>query len=177
MASYASSVDLENLLGVQFTTGDHVRADLLLELASGRIDTSLRQPLTQATETVTLDGTGTPILLLPTFPVTAVTSVVADGTPLVFDDDFWWSASGILTRVGGCWPGEPRSVVVNYTHGYAAIPASVKDAALKIAAIWWDNPLGLQSETIGGYSYRVASSEEATQVDDILAGIHDFALR
>ncbi len=175
--AYATSFELETLLGGQFTAEDHLRADLLLDLASGRIDTALGQPVSQVVnDTVTLDGTGTPVLVLPFFPVTAVGAVIADGVTLVFGDDFAWNDAGILTRVGGCWPARPRSVQVTFTHGYAVIPRSVRGVNARIARIWFENPIDLQSETFVDYSYRV-SSQRDDRVEKILGEIRAFGLR
>lgn len=67
------------------------------------------------TEELTLDGNGSRSILLPSNRVTAITSVVEDGTPVT---DFDWSESGALEKVGGSWSRRKRSLVVTLTHGF-----------------------------------------------------------
>lgn len=69
------------------------------------------------TETLTLDGSGGRVLLLPSGRVTAVASVVADGADVTAG--VGWSASGVLELTNGRrFSRRFRSVVVTLTHGY-----------------------------------------------------------
>lgn len=77
------------------------------------------------TETITLDGKGGSILVLPSLRVTAITTVVADGVTLAASA-YSWSQSGLVERVGGCWPRKLRSIAVTFTHGYAETPLEVR---------------------------------------------------
>src|SRR6188768_527783 len=73
------------------------------------------------TETVTLSGTATRNLLLPSLHVTAVTSVTVDGVPQVEGVDYDVHSEGYLTRRNrGWWVGDV--IVVTFTHGYAIPP-------------------------------------------------------
>lgn len=74
-------------------------------------------------ETLTLDGSGGTILLVPSLHVTAITSVTENGTLLTVDTDFDWSVNGVLERLSGMWAGKRRSIVVALTHGFA--PATI----------------------------------------------------
>jgi hypothetical protein len=66
--------------------------------------------------------------------VTAVASVVEDGTTLTQDTDFWLDAgTGILHRIGDA-SGYSRTwsaakIVVSYTAGFATVPTDLKGAA------------------------------------------------
>lgn len=71
-------------------------------------------------ETVTLNGNGGKVLLLPSMYVTAVTAVTQDGIT-VADTDYDFDSAGILFNVGW-WGILPRSIEVTMTHGYAAVP-------------------------------------------------------
>jgi hypothetical protein len=70
-----------------------------------------------ATDTVTVMGSGRPSILLPSLYVTAVTSVVENGTTLT-TDDYVWDASGIIGRVDVPWTAPSNAVTVTFTHGY-----------------------------------------------------------
>ena len=94
--TYATPEQLRLLLRLPaFTGDDEARAQLLLELAEGVIDLETGQALEESTDTVVLDsptqhgawpdvqGTGERRLILPRWPVKAVTSVTVfreDGT-------------------------------------------------------------------------------------------------
>lgn len=171
--AYALANDLRLLLRHPgaFTADETAQAELLIELAEGAIDDETGQPLEQSTDTVVLDGptradrwpdtpgTGSHTLILPRWPVTALTSVTilhdteADEVLTYGEDqDYTWSAAGILTRVNGWWPARDRSVQIVYTPGYAAIPKGAKRIALRMAAAAWGNPMLLASESLGDHS-------------------------
>lgn len=167
--AYATAEHLRLFLrhGLAFTADEIAQAELLIELAEGAIDDELGQPLEESTDTVTLDGptqpgtpgTGSHRLVLPRWPVTAVTSVTLlhDDAPDETlehgaDHDYTWSESGILTRIGGWWPTGDQAIQVVYTAGYATVPKGVKRAALRLAAAAWGNPELLSSETLGDHS-------------------------
>lgn len=92
------------------------------------------------TETITLDGNGGKVLILPTMHVTAITSVVEDGTTLSVDD-YSWSQIGLLERVYyRRWPRTRRSVQVTLTHGYPQCPPAVRREVARIAAAGYSTP-------------------------------------
>lgn len=143
---------------------DTDRVELLLSLASGLVRNYTGQLFDLvADEELTLDGNGTPVLLLPEMPVAAVTAVVedprGDAVALVDDTDFEWSEKGILTRLGGCWRRRARWYTVTYSHGYAETPPDVKGVVLRVAARGVSNPEGIRQETIGSYSYSFGGSD------------------
>ena len=65
----------------------------------------------RAAVAVTLDGTGSSILPLPSLYVTAVTAVVEDGVTLNLDS-IEWSKDGWLEKCYGRWTRKPSGVVV-----------------------------------------------------------------
>jgi hypothetical protein len=73
-------------------------------------------------DTLTLDGDGSTVLLLPTLHVTDVASVVEDGVTLD-PASYTWSERGVLRKYGrGRWICKDRAIEVTFTHGYAAMP-------------------------------------------------------
>lgn len=86
-------------------------------------------------ETLTVDGSGGTLQLVPSLRVTAVTSVTDNGTLLTVDTDFDWSQNGVLERVSGEWSRKRRGVVVTLTHGFdlSDIP-DVVNLAITLAA-------------------------------------------
>lgn len=158
MADLATLGDLTAVL--QRTPADlDEQADMeaALARASAYVRRYTRQHIEQVSETITLDGVHGQWLFLPQRPVTAVASVVVDGTTLVADDDYRWSADGTLYRVAATWAAYPRGISVTYTHGYATIPEDVVGVTATLAARQFDNPQGVRSETLDQYSYTYGS--------------------
>jgi hypothetical protein len=168
MTAYATSAELRLYLRhtEPFTPEEEDQAELLLDLATGAVEEECGQSLWSSTDTVLLDGTGTRKLVLPRWPVTAVTAVTLtdDGTVLAegTDRDYTWSASGILYRRGSCWPCEPQAVEATVTAGLPAAPDGVRRIVLRLAAQAWNNPAGtIASETLGDHAVTYATPAEA----------------
>lgn len=70
--------------------------------------------------TLTLDGSGTDTLLLPSRLVVDVTKVFVQGEELP-ESAYEWSAIGALRRLDGEWPGAYRSVEITLEHGVSDI--------------------------------------------------------
>lgn len=68
---------------------------------------------------VTLDGPGSPLLVLPTLRLVELTSVVENGVELDVSTELHVSARGLVRkRSGAYWSGDYGSVVVTMTHGF-----------------------------------------------------------
>jgi hypothetical protein len=86
--------------------------------------------------------------------VTAVTSVTDGGTLLTVEDDYIWSAAGVLTRGVGGYVGSwgYGSVVVAMTHGYAIPPGEVTAIVQAVAQRAVANPGSLVRQSAGPFS-------------------------
>lgn len=73
------------------------------------------------TETVTVDGSGGAVQLLPTLHLTGLTSITNDG---VLVEEPQWSEMGAV-RGPRYWTSKYRGVVAEITHGYAEFPLEV----------------------------------------------------
>jgi hypothetical protein len=128
----------------------------LLAASSGAIRDYCGWSISAETDVVgVFDGPGTELLVLPTLLLTAVTEVLVDGQALT-SEQWRMSRSGLVRRVGGCWPCEFGSVQVTYSHGHNPAPDAVKALCVTVAARQPAHPSPLQSETVGEYSYRTA---------------------
>lgn len=81
------------------------------------------------TEDLLLDGSGGPLLRLPTIRVVSVDSVTVDGQEV----DYEWSTKGTLRRRGGLWPDSYRSVAVRLRHGFSELPPEVRAVLVEAA--------------------------------------------
>ena len=84
------------------------------------------------TETVTVDGSGAPIIVLPTLRLTDLISITNDGTAVTSPE---WSTSGMVYR-GTCasWSPKFRSVVAEMTHGFDTWPEDLEAVTVELAA-------------------------------------------
>lgn len=161
---FATEADLEALVGHAVDT---TRATLLLDLAEGEVLAAAGVPVyEQLGEVITVHGTGSDTILLPSYPVTAVASVTVDGT-LVDTDLYTWTRAGVLERVSGAWTVGRDNVAVTYTHGYPAadIPSEFRLVTLKVAARALENPYGLTQESLGNLSRSWAAGMELTEAE------------
>lgn len=76
------------------------------------------------TETVTVDGPGRGMLLVPTLHLTAVSDVKNDGDPIPDPDKLQWSERGAV-RTNRYWSSAWRGVELTITHGYDDFPHEV----------------------------------------------------
>lgn len=180
MSSFISYNDLATFLGTDLSADDAARAEAIIAAASEIIRAYTRQTITQGTTTADLPGTWTSDLDLPERPVTAVSAVSANGTPLTVNADYYWNDRGTLRRGAAfdtplastaSWGGPQATVTVTYTHGYATIPQAIKSVCLAIAARVFSNPAGLAGEMLGTYQVqydRTAANMALTDLEKAL---------
>ncbi len=150
--SYATPDQLAAWMGLPpFTpeSEDEIRAQLLLDVATGKIDDELGQSLVLGPTVDDLDGAGSDVLVLSRWPVTAVTSVTVDGE-LLDPADYEWETAGLLRRKRGCW-ALCDEVTASFTAGYNPVPNSVVGLCLELASGSWDNPTAKKSERLADY--------------------------
>jgi hypothetical protein len=115
-----------------------------------------RSSFTTSTSTVRVAGTGSSTLILPGWPVSAVTAVVEDpdgAAPGELVDYVEWSEDGVLELLsGGRWAARRRFYEITFEHGYAEVPEDVRNLVLRVAARAFANPEGLATEGVGGYN-------------------------
>lgn len=111
----------------------------------------------EVTETLTLNGSGSGSLWLPSLYVTDIASITDCGD-VVDADDYDWSTNGYVQRRSGCWTFRARQVVVELTHGYEDIPDELVEVAVSIASRAASSPSGAVQETTGPFSIRYAST-------------------
>ena len=158
MAAFATASELASHLQRDLDTATAV---LALDNASQQIRSLVHWSITEEVGVVlTMEGRGERSLRLPTRLLTAVASVVEDGVTLTVLTDYDWTSEGQLLRADGTvWSRKVRSVVVTYTHGYAAGSEKLRTAravCLDLAGDLYDNLAGLRSYTVGGVSETYA---------------------
>lgn len=128
---------------------DRYTAELVLAGASGLVrEFCGGWAIGQVDETFTVDGNGSVVLPLPTLRLNAVTEVRVDGTALIPDTDYVWSANGVLYRFGA-WPNGLRNIAADVNHGYDPVPPQVRIVVCAVAAKLYANPEGLSGRSSG----------------------------
>lgn len=163
--------ELSDYIGRDVSSDDG--AAFAVESASQIVQTLTEQDFTEATNTVSLDGTGTDTLLLPQRPVSTVGTVTVNGEE---ETDFTYTPEGRLIRTSedeptystwsqgyqssAYWPQGRQNVEVTYTHGAGTAPADVRMVALMIAYRLVTQGGALQ-EAVGDVTkrYAVASTD------------------
>jgi hypothetical protein len=153
----ASVDDLSGRLGRALTAAESDRAELLLADASAAVRSYTGQHISQSETTSRLRLRGGTVRL-PQRPVIDVASVAdTDGVDL----DVTWVAGDRLVVTNAYLTGW---VDVTYTHGYEEIPSEIIAVVCQIAGRAFGRPAdesGMQSETIGQYSYTVGVAAAA----------------
>lgn len=184
--SLIADTDLATFLGRPTIVGT-AQAQLAANLGSALVLEYLNNPGVSGvqTATITIDGPsqGTSTIVVPGYPVTAVTNVqelVIDTVSgptwitLIAGVNYTWSKFGILSKFGtndatdgqkiagtvmGSFPGQfwthlQQGIKVTYTYGLSAVPYICQYVALAAAARVYTNPLNYMRESIGGYDYQ-----------------------
>lgn len=125
--------DLATLMGKQVSDP---RLLLALKRASNRFAGAVGFPVHQVKdEEIRLNGTGNPLLLLPTRNIGDI-SIAVDGDVLTSTGDFEVdAAAGMVKRRGAIWPTGLGNIHVTYTHGWDEVPGDIQDAVLEQASI------------------------------------------
>lgn len=97
---------------------------------------------------LTLDGTGTDTLLLPSRLVVDVTKVFVQGEELP-ESAYEWSIIGALRRLGGSWPDSYRSVEVCIKHGFTDMSVLADVVASISARVRMDRTGAVSSQRAG----------------------------
>lgn len=144
--------------------------DVQTELASARVRAYCRWHIYPSrTETLTLDGPGGRLLLLPSLYVTAVASISDSGT-LVDAADYDWSQAGMVQRQTGWWSCRYRALAVTFTHGYDDVPDAVRDVTISVAKRLPAAMSGVTQEQVGGESRTYGGLLTAAAGDTLTDG-------
>lgn len=130
--------------------------------------------------TTAMDGDGSQTLILPQYPVTAltlVTLIASDGTETPYDNTYFrFKTNGIVRwapATAYMFPYGFQNISVQYTAGFATIPAPVEEAMCTMIAHLLDMQTvdtHLKSERLGEYaaSYLTKEAGESDAWPDLV---------
>lgn len=161
-----------------FPDTDQTLAEYLINSATEQAEAVARRLLKARTLTKDLDGSGRPMLTLPVYPVSSVTSVLVDSTRAfgaateLDEDDDWvlYADEGMLCHLGSGWPEGRKNVRVTWTGGLDPVDSRLQDAVIEVVA--WNVPrfrgkgIGLRAAKGGDwdYSYELSIPMNAQRV-------------
>lgn len=125
----------------------------------------------QLTETLTLDGSTTKLLVLPTLQLVDVVEIrdVSGTTPVVLGD--WRAATaGLIKRRCG-WPWGFRAVEVDVVHGYEETPPDLFDVVAGLCQLMLTDPEVAQ-ESLGSWSVTTRDALGASRAE----ALEDYVL-
>jgi hypothetical protein len=158
LEALASVDDLSGRLGRTLTTAESDRVELLLADASATVRSYTGQDLSLVEDDVKRLRVKDGAIRLPQRPVVSVDSVAdIDGNDL----DVTWSAGDRILLDA---PGTYAWADVTYTHGFEEVPGEIVAVVCQIAGRAFGRPpdeTGMQSESIGQYSYTVGVAAAA----------------
>ena len=161
--------DVETTLQLTAGTITDALANVLIPGAQSAIERFVRRSLEAADRVSTLDGNGTIELLLPSWPINSVTSVVEDGVTLVEGTDFEVYTDRLIRVRSGrdrSWVRKRKAITVSYNGGYNPIPEALRDICVRIVARAYQagaafaataDAAGIRQETIDNYSVTYGS--------------------
>ena len=158
----ATIADLEAVLRKSIDPND-TEALSAINVASAMVEAYLgmRVELVEG-EIITMDGNGHGVLLLPEYPVVSVNSIEEDGENLIEGDDYEWSETGQLRRLGRRWTKKLRAIDIDYDHGYGTVPTAITGVVAAVAARAYDTPVTVRQESIGNYSVTYGGTPGVT---------------
>jgi len=144
-APLVSLTDAKAHLNITATTNDE-ELRRFLDVATDAAERFTGRTLRGGSVTETLDGNGTPTLLLSTLPVRSITSVSIGGSA-VAATGYTVSDAGVLTRLGGSYTPGPwtpgvGNVEVTYMAGDATPPPAAVHAVLELTRHLWTTQRG-----------------------------------
>lgn len=158
-----STETLQDYLGVSGELWDSDENDFAINLinaASDRANTLTHRKLASRTHTsVKLDGSGRDIVVLPEYPVTAISELRIDtarefgASSIIDSDDYEYYEDGRLFYPY-IFPHARRCVQVTYTAGYTTVPYDLQQAIVEACAYVWkrmkSRSIGTRSTTADG---------------------------
>ena len=132
---------------LDITTVDATRDALLTQIIQGasvQMQDWMSRPIVETTTTgERLDSDGSDTVQTRGYPIISVSALTEDDDALVEDTDYEMTEydleAGQIIRISGgrpmSWVRGRRVVTLTYTHGYAAVPSSLVDAATALTIV------------------------------------------
>ena len=174
----ASPYDLTDLATLKsyINTGssDDTLLQRLLTAASYAIESYLSRDIVSKNYTRIFDGSGGRSIVLPDYPITAVSSVTIDGQTIpaagsVTGSGYYFNDNMIILN-GYTFTKNWGNVTIAYTAGYTSIPPDIVQACCGTVQYWLNDRQrgGETSRTMGGQTINYSQKDMPAWVKTIL---------
>jgi hypothetical protein len=167
--------------GDTFPATDDLLLSRLITAGSAFIESWVSRHLLSADYIDVYDGTGGRQLMLLNYPVTAISSVSVDGSPItppIAPTSGIWSGyvfnqTGIALR-GYTFPRRMQNVVIAYTAGFTAVPPEIRQACVELVCLRYKERtrIGEVSKSLGGH--ETVSYSQKDMSDDIKTALNQI---
>jgi len=164
----------------EYEDPDRYPADLIRAARDAATETLEQSGMVRFAQRVTrvrLSGDGSRSLLLPDVAVVELTAATIDGTPVDVDAVEVDADAGVLFYEPG-WAYGRNNVLVTYRHGYASVPAPIREAAIRLASEYLvTSPIPAratsQSTDLGEFRFTIANVDAGrdTGIPDVDAAV------
>lgn len=171
--SLASLSDLKAYLAITHNNDDALLSRLLLA-ASKWFESQIGRNVASALYTDTKSGNGSRVMVLDHYPVSAVSSVTINGTPITeattYDASGWMLDHGTVKLRGYTFTAGTLNVVISYTAGEPSIPNDIQQAVIEVAADRYKarTRIGEVSKSIAGESVSFVSFQVPVSVQTVI---------
>lgn len=166
MTALATSADVRTFRGLP-AGQDEALLTSLCEAASAFVLKFIGRTgfaIEQVTETY--NGTGTRMVLLRHRPVTAVSAMKINGVTIpasngYSQNGYYLEHNGAVCLRGYRFDRDQGNVDITYSHGYASVPADVKQIVVEMVAMKYERRtrLGVSSKSIGQETISYATTD------------------
>lgn len=148
---------------------DTATALVALKGASALVRGYCRWGISQETVTMTVDGSGSPLLALPTLYLNSVT-VKVDGVD-VDAGEYEFTKRGLLRRRQREWPYGYGNIDAFVDHGYTVVPSDIQLVTCSVAGRYYGNPESLFRKTTGDDTRMYHAVVGAVDFTDVAIGL------
>jgi len=152
------------------TASELARMQTAIEIASAECRSETQQQLTVISETITIHPRpNTCEIILPQWPVTAVDSIIINGTQLTADTDYFWERTGIIRFLTYQLLTPRYPLTVRYTHGWDPLPRDLAGVCLSLSKRLYDSPDAqhVEKEALGDWSVTYTSKTDGLTTGEV----------
>lgn len=157
MADLTTLANVKTWMGLPAdNTDDDALLNRLISSASAFIQTWLNRSIASQAYNEARDGTGGARMMFADYPVTAVSSVVVDGLPILASPDgvqpgYYFDDKSIMLA-GYVFGRGMNNVKLSYTAGYVVTPPEIEQACIELISLRYKerDRIGFQSKSLAG---------------------------
>lgn len=174
LADLTTLDDFKAYAQVNATTDDALLRTMIIAY-SAAARSFINRDITSASYSITRDGRGTSMMLLPQFPITAISSLSVDGRPILAQTAFglpgYRFTDTALILDGFRFTRGFGNVGVSFTAGYASVPADIAQAVNEWIALRYKerDRIGYSSKSLAGETVSFITKSMPDSVKSILS--------